>query len=606
MGRKQLIELLLSGHTASLHLSNENPKYKVSAQVTHVFAASKKVFAILKFVFSLDFQPQHCGPEDGALQRSCAAPVSLRIAPRLRNKLPSARVQQLSNVQNSTWYEAYDVGRPQAKAGVKPQTALVIVLLRAFIIDITDRAWLGLLVNVVFTLGRRLLFGMIRTMVSSPFKNTRSLCHMVNIVRMAPLFFIGSRLQTDKDVSGNESTIGSCYSPMNIRDVNGAGRDDQDPYRSRPQNANMSILHSQVFGRAGPQSSSIRGPVSWQQVMASISQGVMAPGLNFTINPWSPMTASITNILEGFQIGFPPMSISETTDIGYSTYSIKDDNGGIFQVIEKFKEFEKLPSLGKRDTKEMKESDWNRRRYLSVDVYCGYYQFTLKLAEISVGGVILLKSISNNYPKFSRNQSGQLTTKIDKVQETGQVQQRKHPFLAYGIVKWISRCREVEIYIEHLDNVSEKSPLNLTEPQLPDNATYSNWEENIDPLIDFSFLDNVPESEFNLDEDNVPEPSEPNNNSDDSDSDSDVFCDTDYDLDEDDREFDMSVDPNVELDGFLGLGKGMAEEMSCWMEGGGEDLEEYSDEFVSSDGSDEDNLKKFPKFNPIMKLKILI
>ncbi|KAL0334155.1 UNVERIFIED_CONTAM: hypothetical protein Sangu_1571700, partial [Sesamum angustifolium] len=136
----------------------------------------------------------------------------------------------------------------------------------------------------------------------------------------------------------------------------------------------------------------------------------------------------------------------------------------------------------------------------------------------------------------------------------------------YGIINHIGKNRVVEIFVEHLN----------------------------EPEIEFSFLDNVNNSNPLLSQS--------------SESECDDFGDGDYDMEEDDRLFEKWVDHNIEFDGEVGKGKSVdnqlfSDEMQNMIEGEHSERGENSDEFQSVHGSDDEVTLKFPKFNPKIENK---
>ncbi|KAL0290074.1 UNVERIFIED_CONTAM: hypothetical protein Sangu_2589700 [Sesamum angustifolium] len=112
--------------------------------------------------------------------------------------------------------------------------------------------------------------------------------------------------------------------------------------------------------------------------------------------------------------------------------------------------------------------------------------------------------------------------------------------------------------------------------------------------IDFSFLDNVNNSNPLLSQSSK--------------SECDDFGDSDYDMEEDDRLFEKWVDHDIEFDGEVGKGKSVdnqlfSDEMQNMIEGEHSEGGENSDEFQSVHGSDDEVTLKFPKFNPKIENK---
>ncbi|KAK6141908.1 hypothetical protein DH2020_024349 [Rehmannia glutinosa] len=129
----------------------------------------------------------------------------------------------------------------------------------------------------------------------------------------------------------------------------------------------------------------------------------------------------------------------------------------------------------------------------------------------------------------------------------------------YEIVEQTKWKREQEIYLEHIVDLPS---VHESEPDIqPSNIEYSNLNTDFEPVIDFSFLDNVPESPKNLNASSSSQSSESKNlnassaSSSSQSSESLFYSDTEYDMDEDDREFEKYVDHNVEWDGEIGKGK---------------------------------------------------
>ncbi|CAA0834772.1 Unknown protein [Striga hermonthica] len=165
------------------------------------------------------------------------------------------------------------------------------------------------------------------------------------------------------------------------------------------------------------------------------------------------------------------------------------------------------------------------------------------------------------------------------------------------IMKFIPLNREVLIYIEHLNHPQPMQPSCLPS-SLP-----STLHEDEEPVLDFSFLDDIntatPQTEEHFD------PIVEHNSDGHSDSDdSDVLIDSEYDMMEDDRLYEKYVDHDVE---FVGLGKSshplknmLGDEVSSRLEGDTLEPVNSSDELESLVGSDEDDLcmPKYPKYNP--------